>query len=244
MSMLFMHSLFGWRGAFVGAAIVGTAVAALLFFQRNTASEHAVAKASASPSSAATWKLLLSPPILLSVVLFMLLFIANVGLQSYSVVALGALYGTQPIVANTALSANLVCNACGVLLGGWIAGHTTHHGWVAAFGLACTAIAVITLGWVDPNAFSLIVLMSIAGLCAGMIMPSRDMLIRAVTPPGAYGKVFGFVTNGFSLAGIVTPLIFGALMDNNAPRTVFMLIGACSLAAMVTVVGTPKRRSA
>ena len=48
-------------------------------------------------------------------------------------------------------------------------------------------------------------------------MPSRDMIVREVTPPGSFGKVFGFVTTGFNIGGVVSPLIFGALMDHGAP---------------------------
>ena len=29
------------------------------------------------------------------------------------------------------------------------------------------------------------------------------MIVRAVTPPGAYGRVFGFVSTGFNIGGIV-----------------------------------------
>jgi MFS family permease len=240
-SVLLMHSLFGWRGAFFGAAILGVVVAAILFLRRDVAPEPKASKAQAAAETETTWRLLLSRPILISLLFFMLLSVANGGLQNYSVVALGALHGTTPIAANAALSANLVLSAIGVLLGGWIAGRTTRHGVVAALGLAASALAIILLGFVDPNAFLLLVLMSLAGLCSGTVMPSRDMLVRAVTPPGAFGKVFGFVTNGFNIAGVVSPLIFGALMDHGEPRAVFLLIGACSLAAVITVVSAPRR---
>ena len=241
-SVLFMHSLFGWRGAFFGAAIVGFVVAAILFLQRNEPHGQQAAKPHAETDKGTSWQLLLSPPILVSLVFFMLLSIANGGLQAYSVVALNALYGTSPITANTALSANLVLAATGVLVGGWIAGRTLRHGLVASLGLVASAAAIISLGFVDPNAVLLIALMSLGGLCSGLIMPSRDMLVRAVTPPGAFGKVFGFVTNGFNLAGIIAPLIYGALMDHGNPRAVFVLVGTCSLAAVVTVVIAPRRR--
>ena len=67
-------------------------------------------------------------------------------------------------------------------------------------------------------------------------MPSRDMIVRAVTPPGSFGKVFGFVTSGFNLAGIVAPLIFGLAMDQGAPRWVFLLTALFCLAAIVLVL--------
>jgi len=112
-SVLFMHSLFGWRGAFFGAAIVGFVIATILFLQRDENHGQHSAKPHAETGKGTSWQLLLSPPILVSLVFFMLLSIANGGLQAYSVVALNALYGTSPITANTALSANLVLAATG-----------------------------------------------------------------------------------------------------------------------------------
>jgi FSR family fosmidomycin resistance protein-like MFS transporter len=243
LSVLFMHSLFGWRGAFLGAAVLGIAVAALLYLQRGTP-EHGGAGPKGGSDSGADWKLLLSPPILVSFLFFMLISVANFGLLFYCVVALNALYGTAAVTANSALSANLLFSACGVLLGGLIASRTTRHGLVAALGLAASAAAAIVLGLFDPGAALLVVLMSLGGLASGLVMPSRDMIVRAVTPPGAFGKVFGFVTNGFNIAGMLAPLIFGALMDHGAPRTVFFLIGACSLAAVATVMSATRRRTA
>jgi hypothetical protein len=37
----------------------------------------------------------------------------------------------------------------------------------------------------------LIGVMSLGGLLNGIIQPSRDMMVRAVTPPASFGKVFG-----------------------------------------------------
>jgi MFS family permease len=236
MSVLVMHSHFGWRGAFYGAALLGAAVAVLLMFVRDATLPAAAAKPGHSAAPETGWRLLLSRPILVSLLFFMLLSIANGGLQNFSVVALGALHGTPPLTANTALTGNLLLSATGVLIGGWIAGRTVRHGHIAACGLVMSALAVFLIVVVTPNAAILVALMSLAGFASGAIMPARDLLVRAVTPPGAFGKVFGFVTNGFNIAGILSPLIFGALMDYGAPRAVFVLVGICSLAAILTVV--------
>jgi len=99
----------------------------------------------------------------------------------------------------------------------------------------------VLLALFAPSALVITLLMSLAGLCHGGIMPARDMLVRAITPPGAFGKVFGFVTSGFNLAGVISPLIYGALMDYGAPRAVFLLVAACSLVAIATLVGTARR---
>jgi MFS family permease len=241
---LFLHGLFGWRGAFLGAAILAFAVAAFLLSQREPAAEPPRPKMQANATADTGWRLLLTTPILINFVFFMMLSVSSFGLTNYSVVALGALYGTPPVIANAGLTGSLLLGAIGVLVGGWIAGRTTRHGLTAALLLAVTASATLLIGNVDLGALLLIVVMSLSGFCTGMIMPSRDMLVRAVTPPGAFGKVFGFVTNGFNIVGIVAPLIFGALMDHGSLRLVFFLIAAGSLAAIITVASVPKRRTA
>jgi MFS family permease len=88
--------------------------------------------------------------------------------------------------------------------------------------------------------------MGAAGLLGGLIMPSRDMLVRAAAPPGAMGRTFGIVTSGFSIGGMVGPLLFGFIMDHNAPRWVFgASVVVMIVVAVVALVGdrrTERRR--
>ncbi len=242
-TILFMHSLFGWRGAFIGAGILGLVIAIGVLLQGEPAYEEQPAKQKADEKSGADWKLLLSSPILVSFVFFMLLAFSNFGLQNFSVVALGTLYGTAPSTANTALSANLAFAAVGVLAGGWIAARTRHHALAAALGLLGATFVTLLLGTVDVGAIALVLVMAFSGFCTGAIMSPRDMLVREVTPPGSFGTVFGFVTNGFSVAGILSPLVFGALMDHGEPRLVFFVIAAGSLLGILTVASVPRRRA-
>jgi MFS family permease len=62
------------------------------------------------------------------------------------------------------------------------------------------------------------------------------MIVHEATPRGSSGKVFGFVTMGFSIGGIVAPPLFGALIDSAAPRTIFIIAALCSLAGILTVL--------
>jgi len=103
-------------------------------------------------------------------------------------------------------------------------------------GLFTALVAEIDLG-----ALALIAVMSLIGLFSGIIMPSRDMIVREITPPGSFGKVFGFVTTGFNIGGIIAPLIFGAIMDHGSPRLVFLAVAALSLIAILTVATRPRR---
>jgi len=104
--------------------------------------------------------------------------------------------------------------------------------------LLAVAAAVAPIAFVDPNPTMLIAMMAIAGLFSGLIMPSRDMIVRAQTPPGAFGTVFGFVTTGFNIGGIVAPLLFGWIMDHGYAHAIFLLsAGFCLLSIVVLVAG-------
>jgi MFS family permease len=189
--------------------------------------------------------LLSPPPILMSLLFFILLAFCGGGLNNYMVVSLGALHGTPFAVANAALTGMLMMSAAGVLVGGMLTGYTARHGIVAAGGLMATASVCVMVGLVDFNALALVLLMSCAGFCSGITMPSRDMIVRSVTPPGAYGRVFGFVSTGFNIAGIVSPLIFGQLLDRGYPREIFFFMATCALLAIGTVViNTTRKRGA
>jgi len=241
-SLLMMQSSWGWRGAFVGAGVFGFAVALLLLLVRDGATITANAGTRpASDSSEPGWRLLLSAPILLNLAFFILLAMMSGGLYNYSVVALGALYGTPVTTANVALTGNLLLSATGVLVGGLLVTRTKRHSLVATLGLTAMALSVVLVAVVDLDSLALIAAMSLAGLFSGVIMPSRDMIVREVTPPGSFGKVFGFVTTGFNIGGIVSPLIFGAVMDHGSPRMVFLLVAAFTLLGIVTVATRPRR---
>jgi MFS transporter, FSR family, fosmidomycin resistance protein len=242
-SLLVMQNLWGWRGAFIGAGVLGLATAAVLATMRDHPSGHTGSERvpRSADTAAASWRLLLSAPILLNLVFFVLLAIISGGLYNYSVVALGALYATPVATANMALSANLLLSAIGVLLGGVLVGRTSRHGMVATVGLAVMTLFILVVAEIDLGAVALIGAMSLIGLFSGIIMPSRDMIVREITPPGSFGKVFGFVTTGFNIGGIISPLIFGAIMDHGNPRLVFLAVAAFTLIAILTVATRPRR---
>jgi MFS transporter, FSR family, fosmidomycin resistance protein len=239
-TLLLMHSLWGWRGAFVGAGMLGFAVATALALVREQEPISGGTERAKTEEKGAAWRLLLSAPIVLNLFFFSLLAMMSGGMYNFSVVALGAQFGTPATTANVALSCYLLMSAVGVLIGGLIVTRTSRHGLVAALGLLGIALASLLIGNVNLGSLPLAAVMMASGFCFGVIMPSRDLIVREVTPPGSFGKVFGFVTTGFNIGGIVAPLIFGAIMDHGSPRWVFMLVALASLIAIVTVVTRPR----
>jgi MFS transporter, FSR family, fosmidomycin resistance protein len=47
--------------------------------------------------------------------------------------------------------------------------------------------------------------------------------------------VFGFVTSGFNVAGVLAPLVYGPLMDSGNPRAVFLTVAAGGLLTVLMV---------
>ena len=236
-AVLAMQAMWGWRGAMIGSAVLGLAAAAVLML--TTEPEAARPVRHKSDADRTDWQVLLSAPILLNLVFFVLLAMISSGLYNYSVVAFGALYGTPVETANAALTGNLLLTAIGVLAGGLLVGRTRRHGLVASIGLAVAAAFTVLFAEIDLGSVALIAAMSAAGFASGAVMPSRDMIVRAVTPAGSFGKVFGFVTSGFNIGGIIAPLVFGAIMDHGSPRLVFLTVAGLLVAAIVTVATRP-----
>jgi MFS family permease len=247
-SLLYIQSLFGWRGAYLGAAIFGLIVLAALIAQPEPAAEIAHADKGAAKTGGdgadLGWRLLLSAPILLNLAFFILISVMGSGLNTYLVVALGALHGTPPALANVALTSLLAMNAVGVLGGGVLAGRIKNHAAVAATGLTLSGIVTALVGLFDFAPVALVLLMGFGGFCVGATFPSRDMLVRAVTPPGAYGRVFGFVSTGFNIGASLAPIAYGMLMDHGQPRAVFLLSAAVSVVCVSTVTFGLSRQTA
>ena len=69
----------------------------------------------------------------------------------------------------------------------------------------------------------LFVVISLAGFLLGLLIPSRDMLLRSVTPKGSMGKVMGFASTGANLGGAIMPMVLGYVMAHYDTRLVFWI---------------------
>jgi hypothetical protein len=103
---------------------------------------------------------------------------------------------------------------------------------VAAACFAINAVIISIIATVNLPSAVLTAAMGLAGFLGGVIAPSRDMLVRNAAPAGAAGRAFGIVSTGFNFSGILSPLLFGWIMDQNLPHWVF----GASVAFMVLTV--------
>jgi MFS family permease len=219
----------GGHGALIVCGAVGPAVALLLMlFDVPDAHAKTGADGTRAPKQS-----VITPALIVLTIFFMLLSLSNAGISNFGVVALMSGYGTSFSSANIALTAFLGASAAGVLAGGFLADRTTRHGQVAAacFGINAVLVLIIALVGLPPLLLTLV--MGLAGFLGGVIAPSRDMLVRNAAPVGAAGRAFGIVSTGFNIGGIISPLLFGWIMDSNMPHWVF---GTSVIFMVMTVV--------
>jgi MFS family permease len=175
----------------------------------------------------------LTPTVLSLAVFFTLLALSGNAMSTFAIAALIAGHGVSEGVATAALTAYLAAAAAGVLAGGPLSDRTSRHGDLAAAGFALSALIALAIAVASLPAPVLVAAMGLSGFLFGVIQPSRDMLVRRAAPPGAAGRVFGIVSTGFNIGGVVGPLLFGWLMDQGAPRAIF---GAAVAFMAVTAV--------
>jgi MFS family permease len=221
-TMLVLAATMGMSGALIVAGLIGFAAAVPLLLAPEVEGEASPSRREARPKPEDRQNSkVFTPAIFGLMVFFALLSLSTSGISNFSVVALMGAYGLPFSTANLALTAFLTASAFGVLGGGFVADLTRRHGDVAAAGFAFTAGIMAVIATVGLPAPVLVMAMGLAGFLSGMIMPSRDMLVRAAAPPGAMGRAFGIVTTGFSIGGTVGPMLFGWVMDKGAPHWVF-----------------------
>ena len=226
----------------IGALIASGAISVLIALLLVAMSIPDAGAHKNKPSGAAVPKqAVITPALVMLTALFMLLSLSVAGINNFGIVALMSGYGASYSGANLALTAFLGASAAGVLAGGFLADHTERHGYVAAACFAANAALVLLIALVTLPGWLLTAAMALAGFLSGVIAPSRDMLVRNAAPPGAAGRAFGIVSTGFNLGGIFSPLLFGWIMDQNAPHWVFGASVVFMLATVVLSLATERR---
>jgi MFS family permease len=233
-TMLVLANTAGLRGALVFAGVVGPLVALPIICAPglDPGSLERRGEAGRGAPAAEQRRTVFSPALLGLTIFFVLLSLSSSGITNFSVVALMGASALPFSAANLALSAYLTANAFGVLGGGFVADRTRRHAQVAALGFTVNAAIILLIGTVALGAPILVLAMGVAGFLSGMIMPSRDMLVRAAAPAGAVGRAFGIVSIGLSTGGMIGPMLFGWIMDRGAPQWVF---GASVVFMLLTV---------
>ena len=249
-TMVYLMTLTDWRTALMLCAAFGGAVGLLVAANARSLAEWTGPEtpgegmgAGSATSGATGFRLLLSAPIVLGLLFFFGISVAGHGIHSFSVSAIHIIHDAPIAAATTVLSAYLFASPVGVLAGGWVADRIKRRH--DAFAAMCFVVTAVCIGAVAVFRLPLAaigVLFAVTGLFSGMVAPSRDMLIRSMSPPGEIAKVFGFVSTGFNLGGMTAPVMFGFLLDRSDPGILFWVVAIVYLATVFTVMTTGQAR--
>ncbi len=219
---------FGWRGAvaIVGLAGLLTAAAILAMGSAMFQGVKPAGPPRVDKTGRAGVAVLLHPAIISFFVMFVIMAMGFIGLQNFTPLALVNGMGLSLVSANGILSGFLFAAPVGVLVGGVLADRCRRQELVASMSVISCGLIILCIGLVDVPLFPAFVA---AGFLFGLALPSRDMVVRAATPEGASGRVFGFVYGGLDAGSAVTPLLYGWFLDLGNPIWVFVVSGVLML---------------
>ena len=149
---------------------------------------------------------------------FILTSVALSVVQTYSIPMLGDVYGIDAVRAGSALSAYMLAAALGMIAGGFMVGQTQRTELTIAGSLVLAGLLLLVLASGLISAWMAMGVVALGGFCAGVSTPSRDMLIRRITPKGATGTVYGLVYSGMDVGASLAPVGFGLMLDAGLTR--------------------------
>ncbi len=226
---------YGWRVALAVMGAGGLVFVGALATQRATLDCRHVA-GGVRHTLAGSLPLFRQLPILMCFAYFFIYTIGSLGLQTFAPSVLNGAFAVPLTVGATVLTAFLLGSTAGIVAGGVFATRTGRHDRIASAGLLAGAVLVVLIATWPPARVALIPLFALTGFAIGSTGPSRDLIVRGATPPGAAGRVYGFVYSGLDLGGLVGPIWFGLMLDHGAAREVLFAVAGCFLLAIATVL--------
>jgi MFS transporter, FSR family, fosmidomycin resistance protein len=224
-----------WRVAYVGTALLALAVLVLLLLNRAAIDDGPRASVQTSPGSptagAATaagvapaehpLAFLRLPSVWLCFSFFFWSTAALAAIQSFASPALSGMYGLPTSATAFVVTAYMLCGAVGMVVGGFVVARVQRLEATIAAAMAAAAVLLLLVasGWL-PGFFAAAVT-AIAGFGTGLAGPSRDMLIKRASPPGATGRVYGTVYSGLDVGFALAAPVFGWLLDHASPNSIF-----------------------
>lgn len=212
-------------------AVTAAATPAAKAAATDTVAGVAAGKSSVENAPPGLFVLLRNPALWAAFGFFIATSLALAAVQNYSIPLLQTLYDLTPVAASSALSGYMLAAAVGMLAGGFLVSSRLN---IELIVLVALVLAGCTLVWLSLGGVPTLLaapIVALAGFCAGVAGPSRDMLIRRVTPPGSMGSVYGLVYSGMDIGSAAAPLAFGLLLDRG------MTSGPWLGAGMAFVVG-------
>lgn len=234
-----------WRIAFLSAALLEACILVVLWLNRNylvdnVKERHDDAQASneaANPGivQESAFAFLKLTAVWLCWVFFFFSMASTSSLQSFAPSALFSIYQVPLDVGSYYITLLALGSAGGVLFGGYLAAKLKAPERIVTSCLSVTIVMCLLLGTGFIPVGLIPILFFGLGFGYGVVAPSRDLLVKTVTPKGVAGRVYGIVYSGIDLGAAVGPFIFGFFMDAGLPNALFLGIVAFQLMIIPTV---------
>ena len=237
-----------WRLAYVGMALVAAAVLLLMFVHRDAIDDRAAAEwprraaAAAAPAPArpvvpaSSFAFLRLPEIWLCFSFFLFSTAALAAVQSFASPALGQMYGLPLSTTVLVVTVYMLVASAGMVLGGFLVPRFPDVERTVSLAVAASALLLVLAGSGAVPGMVALACVALAGLGSGLAGPSRDLMIKRASPPGATGRVYGTVYSGLDTGFAIGAPVFGLFMDHGHPQGVFFGAAAALLAAIVAAL--------
>jgi len=202
------------------------------------------AAGSAAAAGAGALDFLRLPAVWSCFAFFLIASMALGAMKTFAPQAAGQLHQIAPAQVAMYLSIFMACSAAGMVLGGHLARDPSRSAHIVGLGFGSAALMALLLGLGDWSALTVAVLFGLMGVGTGVAGPSRDLLVKAATPKGATGRVYGVVYSGLDVGMTVSPLVFGLLMDAGAYREMWLLLAALQGLLIVAAFNVRRQRAA
>jgi MFS family permease len=212
MTVLGLTGIIGWHHALQAVGLFGVLLAAWLALFGGLLDEN-TGRARHANGGTTPARALLTAPILMCLAYFVVVSVAGTSIQTFLPTTLHAWRGISLDIAGTALTFYVIGVGGGIISGGIIADRKIRPDLIIAVSLVCAGILILLVGLLHLPNSGLMAMLAGVGFCSGVSGPSRDLLVRQSSPPGATGKVFGFVYSGFDIGSAITPSILGFFLD-------------------------------
>lgn len=248
-------SVWGWRGTFYSLLIPGIIVATLVAIfvsdaphreklTDSSSSEGAVAKTSEAQFS--FWQVLREPFVLKSTIMFFFYNIAGWGFKSWLPTYLVASRNMKMSAMGIAVSITFIAGIGGYLIGGWLSdGPFRNNRRIPVFIFqACTGILFYLMYTVESMQM-LIIYQTLAGFFLTAGLATVWALPVSTVSKKITGRAIGIFNTGGQLAGLLSPIMIGYLVDlsGGSFNTSFIFMIVCIAISMTIVLFCNSRTS-
>jgi MFS family permease len=240
--------LANWRVAVACAGAMALAIAALVWKERARLAGVPVgplgivraAPHAADADGASTLAFLRLPAVWMSFAFFFVMSISFGAIQTFGPESAGQLHGVDPRWVALCLTVYMLASAGGILAGGFLAADPSRAEPVLAVAYGAAALTALAVGIAPVPGWAVPVMFGLMGIASGIANPSRDLLVRRASPPGATGRVYGTVYSGLDAGLAIAPAIFGWLMDQRMTTAVWIAIAVLQGVLILTAINVAR----